>query len=784
MPRRQAPLQVNDFTGGLNTEFTFLQAPPNVTTDEQNMEITRRGSRKKRLGFDFESGYTEQNSGVAYDNSRRLGRSVFKWDNAGGDVDKSLLAVQIGHHFAIYDFDSTTGTSSDQIYSENFNVSFYTRTFNYAVVDGFLIVATGEKEVNIYTYESDTVTKSTDTLLIRDLFGVEAYDDDGTELTKNINVQLRPASLTEEHIYNLRNQTFGPPRPSNDSTDQTDPIQAFANSTSGSSDLPFLGVPSSGSSSEYYPSNADNLIQFFYADPNASSDKLLERFFSDDMVKTAPNSSKAPVGYFVIDALERGNSRLEREASLRDNNTELVYVVSDLPRDKTPGGASVVTEFAGRCWYGGFSSELIDGDKKSPRMSSYLLFSSLIKDKSDITQCYQKADPTSPVEADLVETDGGFIRIEGAYGINKLIAVQNSLFVFSLNGVWRVTGAEGGAFTATGYQVEKLSERGCLSGNSVVVVDDNIFFWGEGGIYVIMQNQFAEWSIEDLTRKTIQNFYNDIDDFSKSSCSGQYDSFEKKIRWVYTTELEEAEHSNELVFNIDFKSFSYNRIEPYSGSLPLVTNVFITDPYKLTEKTVNVTASGVLVTDSSGDAVTSTLEVRDSKTKEVKYLVITNLGSDISYSFGGYNASEYYEWAGSYGSVGYDAYMITGSFTGGEGRFSKQVPYLTVFMEKTEDGFDSSFNVTTPSSCLLSTRWNWTDNSNAGKWTTPRQIYRLKPYIPASSSDTYDNGEKVISTRNKIRGSGSSVAFKFDSEYGKALHIYGWAFDILANSEE
>ena len=54
MARRKAPVQVNEFTGGLNTEFNPLSMPPNISIDEQNMVITQKGSRRKRFGFDFE----------------------------------------------------------------------------------------------------------------------------------------------------------------------------------------------------------------------------------------------------------------------------------------------------------------------------------------------------------------------------------------------------------------------------------------------------------------------------------------------------------------------------------------------------------------------------------------------------------------------------------------------------------------------------------------------------------------------------------------------------------
>ena len=42
----------------------------------------------------------------------------------------------------------------------------------------------------------------------------------------------------------------------------------------------------------------------------------------------------------------------------------------------------------------------------------------------------------------------------------------------------------------------------------------------------------------------------------------------------------------------------------------------------------------------------------------------------------------------------------------------------------------------------------------------------------------FDDGNAVLRTRNRIRGWGSSVAFKLESEAGKNLHIYGYGFDV------
>lgn len=778
MARERTPLQINEFSGGLNTEFNPLKMPPNISIDELNMDIQPDGSRRKRLGFGYESGYEVQNSSHPYAASTPPSITTFSWENAGGDPEKRLICVAVGSYLGIHDPDDETSLSSGLVYSENFTSE--ATKFSFTVVDSLLVVVTGEKLVNVYEYYPDTgtVNKETNTLLIRDLFGVEAGN-----LTDSNNLDERPDELTDEHLYNLRNQTFRSPYYPNNDEILEDPITSFYTSTTDTSYNPNwpLAPPSGEERYERYPSNADDLNYFLYADPNDAGDRLIERFFADHMAKSHPAVGESSKGHFIIDALERGASRETEEQNLRLAYPELDFAItSSLPVDKTPGGATVVGEFSGRVCYGGFSGQVIGGDSKSPRMSSYILFSRLVKDKTDISQCYQRADPTSHIDSALVDTDGGFLRLDNAYGVNKFINLEGGLLVFARNGIWRVSGGEGVAFSATSYQVDRLSSDGCISGDSVVVVGDKIFYWSDKGIYGIAKNQYGQWIVENLTDEVIKTYYDNLDEDAKRVCSGYYDNYEGKIRWVFTPVSSSTTESRELILDIDTGAFCPFTVQVASGAAPLIVSVLEGNPYSASDFTEVVTSSGTTVTSSSVD-VTVTVSQRTTGVKSSVYLVLTEFDSTVYYTFGKYNQSTYYDWD----VTSYEAFLQAGHFTGGEARYKKQVPYLNVFMQKTETGFDSNLDLVNESSCLVSARWNWTDSLAGKKWTTPRQAYRLNNvYFPTSSADTFDTGETVISSRNKIRGMGNSVSFKFESEAGKAMHIHGWAFDISVEQKE
>lgn len=767
MPRRQAPLQVNRFVGGLNTEFNPLEEAPDATSDEVNMEMGTDGSRFRRPGFLYEENYSILDSDIAGNDSLNLARRLFKWENAGGVPSKYLQVVQVANYIAIFDPDLNDSISDGLIYSETLSSDIYNKNVDFAIIDGLLINVTGEKPVKIYEYDatSGTVSSEEYTLKIRDLFGVEATVG-GVTLTAQDNINVRPTSSNSQHIYNLRNQTFGHPRRLQTVEGVDDPIQAFVNTSSNTSNK--------------FPSNADNVNRYFYPDSNDTDNRLVERYFAANMYTDPPGVSEAPKGFFVIDALERGASRLSKVSALEDEHSTLYYEVSSLVTDKTPGGPSVVGQYAGRIWYGGFSGKVEDGDSKSPRMSSYLLFSRLIRDKSELGLCYQAADPTSNVDPDVVDTDGGFLRIDGAYGIKSLITIDNALFVCASNGVWRVTGSEGGAFTATSYQVEKITNKGCVSSGSVVQVGKTLFYWGFDAIYYLSQNELGVWNSQDITSQKIKTFYSQISSIEKERADGYFDSLERKVRWVYLDRPNTATESKELVLNVDFGAFTYNSMPVASGNLPLVVSVGETNPYSTTTNTLNVTADGEIVTEN-GETVTANVTQEVSVVKEVIYLVISEVTPSIRFSFGTTRSTNFLDWT----DTDYDAYLVVSSATGGEARYKKQVPYLNTFFKRTEQGFDTDLSVLNGSSCLLSARWNWTSNNNTNKWSTPRQAYRIgNLYFPDDEEDSYDTGEEIITTRNKIRGIGHSVAFKFEAETGKNMHIYGWSFDLQANAKE
>lgn len=765
MARSSSAIEVNKFIAGLITDANPLTFPDNASIEEENFILNIDGSRERRLGLDFEEDTTAITTGVSDATTVEPAFSAYKWDNAGGDPDKSLLVIQLGIEIKFFDLD-TTPICAGFINTHSFGSADGTQNFSYATVDGILVVTTGQKQITSFEYTAPSTITSTDTtLLIRDLFGVE--DVISVDLYDRLDV--RPSSTTSAHTYNLRNQTWALPRPQGNTEAPDDPITYFKTQ-----------------SSSLYPSNSDTVNSVLYADTNDTDARTLERFFALDLVRNPRGTVPAPSGYFIIDALERGPSRLAKEAELRAVYSTLDDVVSDLPDDTTPGGPKCVAEFAGRIFYGGFSGELTDGDKRSPRMSSYILFTQLVKSVNDLKKCYQEGDPTNKDSPDIIPTDGGFVRINGAFGIQALVNVGTSLLIFAKNGVWRLYGGSDYGFDATNFVVERITDHGIISLDSVVLVDNTVMFWGEDGIYHVHIGQDGSWVSENITYGRIQSLYETISIADKRKAKGSFDNFERKVRWVYFNRLTDDAETKELVLDINLKAYYLNAIKQFTGtSLPRLLAPFAVNPYQISIDTTEVTVNGdpVLV---NGAAVTYPIEnVLSNAIRETGYLVVTQISPVVEYAFAFYRNPDFRDWFSS-DNIGVDAaaYVITGYVAqapGGQDFMRrKQIPTLFVHCRRTENGFEEDVGgdlvPINQSSCIVQARWEWSDSSSSRRWGNEFQAYRYKRlYFPVDVNDGYDTGFATIVTKNKLRGYGKVVSIKFSTEEYRNLHLYGWS---------
>lgn len=769
MARQTSLIEVNKYVAGLITEATPLNFPDNASIDEDNFVLNTDGSRQRRLGMDLEDGFIEVNTSVTPPISGDIAISSSRWRNAGGDANKNLMAVQVGNEIRIFDMDSMP-ISSGLIYVKVFSGVDVKTIFSYAVVDGSMTVATGERDITTFTYDNGVISESVGHLLIRDLFGVEDIID-GVNLREGSGVSVRPVNMSDAHAYNLRNQTWAAPRLSYFADDQvfdTIPLfQTYADNT-------------------LYPSNADSVVDGLYAN-SVRTDATSLRFNPQSILRNPVGTFPAPQGGFIIDALRRGESRLQEYNNLRARNGILGFPLASLPQDLTPGGPTVICEYSGRVWYSGFSGQIIGGDSSSPRMASYVLFSQLVQDPSDVLSCYQEGDPTSVDAPDLLDSDGGFIRIEGAYGICGMVNVGKALMVIAANGVWQITGGSDYGFKATNYLNNKLTNHGSSSPGSIVVVDNTFMYWGDDGIYHVAPNQFGDYVATNIAKKTIQTMYDGIGALEKQSARGIYDSYEGKVRWVYNNRLKTGKKVKELVLDVALSAFYPSTIQTITaGFLPLVVSGVQVPPFTqaLVEEPVTVNLEFVT---NAAEQVNVQVNASSPTTKETMYLVVTSVTPTIKFTFASYQNESFRDWVKVDG-VGTDAkaYILTGWMAGGDYQRIKQVPYVTFHFLKTEDGFelDSSgdYTPTNRSSCLVQAQWEWSNSINSGRWGKPFQAYRFKRhYMVSDLSDPFNNGNYTVVTKSKLRGKGKVLSLLLTTEPNRECKLLGWSMILEVN---
>lgn len=171
MPRAIQPVEQNSFVSGLITEASPLTFPQNASLDEQNFVLYRDGHRERRLGFDLEDDHVVVDSGEQVGDGGSIVSSSFRWTNVGGDGQTTFIVVQIQNSLFFFD-SSIRPLSAAQVASNTYTNLPSLVKFSYTVVDGMLVVVTGGKDVDVYTWDGSVMSILSKRLFIRDLFGV------------------------------------------------------------------------------------------------------------------------------------------------------------------------------------------------------------------------------------------------------------------------------------------------------------------------------------------------------------------------------------------------------------------------------------------------------------------------------------------------------------------------------------------------------------------------------------------------------------------------------------
>jgi hypothetical protein len=703
---QNANKEYNTFAKGIITEANALNFPENASIDEANFVLNRDGSRQLRLGMDFEAGYTT--TAVPSMTSSAIGVSSHEWVNAGNTVANQFAVVQVGDKLLVYNASAASMSSSLLATIDASSVIVdETREIQSACGMGFFFFTSGSGAPAVLEYVGTTVTMRTIDIKIRDFFGV--YD--------GLRIDERPPTLSDAHKYNLFNQGW----------DLTKANAVDSNRTT-------------------FPSNAE----IWYVSKDSNDD-----FAAGKLSKIDFGSSAAPKGRYIIDAFARSASR-----------TSLSGVT--VPTDTENSRPECVGFFQQRVFYSGLDGKQISQTDTAPSMQGFVFYSRIIRTPQDFGQCHSDADPTAEIDNSVAEPDGGYINIPDSGKIYKLVPLNDVMYVFAQNGVWAIAGGDSG-FNGVEQQVQKVTDFGVVSGNSIVKTEDAVMYWSKAGIYYLGQGEQG-FGAKNISQATVQGLFTSLPKANKEYATGNYDAVNRTVRWLYSTSLSfdgvsyKYNFDTELILDVVLGAFTKNSITPLTGASPYVAG-YITTP--------------------------DLISAADLGSSITKYLVLYyEAGSSIpKVTFSHYRDDSFVDWK-SFNNVGryFEAYLLTGHETLGTSMVNKQAPYIITHFKRTENlveavGSSGAVEYDDPSSCILQSRWDFSDSATSGKWGPATEVYRLnRAFILPVAGQPVDYGHSVVTTKNRLTGRGKALSLRFSSSDGKNMHILGWAIRYSGNT--
>lgn len=728
MPEQVLQTTVNSFIRGLITEASPLTFPENASVDELNCVLEKTGVRKRRKGIELEtnsslSTFTTGANDLIFTTS---------WKNVANTSGTEFLVVQVADTLHFYDKSTAPLSANEKSFTVDLNTfsasngeDVGTSRISADSINGFLVVVSKAIEPFYIEYnpEADTITTTTFIPRVRD-FEWQGDTDEYFEKSPLI------ASTSDERIYDTVNAGWV-----NFVPDYTvlDRYKAARGRYPPLTIQWWQGRDQTGSGTGEFRVN------------------WFEKFFG--------GTTLIGNGHFILDLFEKN-----RAQALIDD--ELVTETISLPAETDSTRFTAVAKYAGRVWFSGMSSK---------KNGSKVFFSPVLQDIEDIGNFYQVGDPTSEFDPDLVASDGGVISIPSAYNIKALFEWGNKLLVFAENGVWEVAGPDG-VFSATEFFVTRIRGAGGLVNiASLVDAEGTPMWWSNTGIFVVTSDEVSQATVgQDISRGTIQTFWDNIGAEFRSRAVGVYDGFTKQVFWLYGNDNTiDYKYNKVLILDTLLQAFVPWEFVDEATSTDYVVGASFFTGLGSTAIELDVVSSGGtddVVSDSGTDDVIATVfqEKVDGPT-QIRFLVRDGTTSKLT--FATITNSDFKDW----GTTDFSSFAETGYDFGGDLTTRKSNLFVTTYFNLTETGFTgdetNGYDFVNPSSCILKSFWDLQRNN-----ASSQQAYRhLRPIIVDTGNlNSFDYPYETIITRNKIRGRGRTLRLRFESEAGKDFQLQGY----------
>jgi hypothetical protein len=474
----------------------------------------------------------------------------------------------------------------------------------------------------------------------------------------------------------------------------------------------------------------------WYAGKDASGD-----FSVTEWEKIYSGSSLIGNGHFILDFFNKVRSGLSTEIETSKFKS--------------------VASFAGRVFYAGLESS---------KNSGTILFSRQIDSLDDLGNCFQVNDPTSEDLSDLLDTDGGRIIIPDAVNIKYLYAYGANLYIFADNGVWSINGVDN-VFRATEYSIQSISSVGILSAETFVEAEGVPFWWSKFGIHALTFDQVSGLAKEEnISVGTIQTFWDDISQDSKSRVTALYDRINKEIYWAYPEDGETNvnKFNKFLILDTVLQAFYPWTVSDEATNTDYIMGFSFYSGFGSDQLILDVVSAANDVISNSDDVIST--QYTDYITGDPAIVLLIRDGATGKVTMGTFSSNTYLDW----GTTNYSSYAEAGYDFKGDLFYQKTSPYVITYMRTTETGWTgdeiAGYEPINPSSLFVSSFWDFKSTPSS----VAQQAYRFKTMPVVGDLNTWDYPSSVISTRLKLRGKGRSTRLRFESEQGKDFILLGY----------
>lgn len=645
MPRVRGSKQYFTFIKGWNTEASPMTFPENTAYDLDNVIIDVDGSIRRRPGIDYEASYARFGADRTLLESQQYAIAFYEWNNVGGSGSLNMSVAQSGTdlYFNIVNGNETSATTVGTVDMTPYVINTAGALVNVVrVASGLGVLFVCGRYINPFyvSYDGTNLTTTAVSIQIRDLEG----DPDAT-----FSVDQRPTTAGDVHIYDLINSGWTLSR-----------INTFCGNTVVSGSETNITVNNYTASNDW-PSRADISYLGIRTDPTTAE----LSFNRNELVNQTFGNTPAPRGHFVLNAFNQN----------RQDAVGLVGCTNTI----FPTRPEAVAFHNGRVFWAGLFTQEKTGN---------IYFSQQLTDLDKSGNCYQEQDPTAEDFNDLLATDGGLIPIPNAGQILRLEEGSEGIVIFASNGIWQLGGSQG-KFSATDFALSKVTDVGCINGDSVISADGLFLYWSDAGIIALKRDEITgQLNETNLTKNTIQTGYLLIGGINRRTSRGTYITEEKKAVWLYGTDPDadglndRYKYNGVLVLDMQTGAFYKYLISDTPQRAPYMCGIIKTAPYSSGSIQDTVTVSGVAVTVSGVDVTVSSFSYTGVDISSWKILTVldSTTSNMFNYTMSEFTSRSWHDWFKEDGSgINYTSYLETGYELFGNPTIHKTPTYVFTY---------------------------------------------------------------------------------------------------------